>query len=311
MDNSPQKTNTKKGSNAHPYVVLDGRVVEKRNAGIDLDERLAAYGEGWFDTLRSYAGTVADPAGHFGRLRNGARYLGVPMPGKLTSDHQYLQVIRTLLEANRAMDDQTRLRVMVWTGNRDPGYLATSTPDECRFLAVSAPLEDKQPEPVSLAVSSLTRIPHRALPAEVKWTSSMHYILAAREAKEKKDDDALLLTGEGFLSETTIANIFWKKGDRICTPDESCDILPGITRKILIRVLTNSGMTVDEGSFRMRDLEGADLVWLTNSVRGLYPVISIGGKSCAWDEEFWSTLRQLYEENLRSCLQPLPEPMKP
>src|SRR5690606_40400625 len=65
---------------------------------------------------------------------------------------------------------------------------------------------------------------HDALPI----SNGLNFIQAAREANNLGANDALLLTTSNKISETTIANIFWVKGNTVFTPSKICDLLPGI-----------------------------------------------------------------------------------
>ena len=126
--------------------------------------------------------------------------------------------------------------------------------------------------PVSLITSRIRRIPDAALPASVKWTNGINYILAAREAQQRGADDALMLTVDGYVSETTAANLFWVDAGTIFTPSDDCDLLPGITRSALLDIIRETGIPLRTGRFEPSVLHQADAVWMCNSVREICPV---------------------------------------
>ena len=78
-----------------------------------------------------------------------------------------------------------------------------------------------------------------------------------------------MLTKDGFISETSSANIFWIKNNQIFTPTKSCDILPGTIRKNLLQ---NKSLKIKEVEAKVSELQKADEVFLSNSSWLILPV---------------------------------------
>lgn len=254
-----------------PQYLLDGRPVASEEAAEHLGSRLAMYGEGCFDTLVSFQGGVLCPGEHLRRLHDGISFLGWMVPASLSHTDAFMDTLGTFLAANGAADQLVRIRIQVWSDDRTVGYRPGTTPST-RFLITGARMESATFPPVSLITSRIRRIPDDALPANVKWTNGINYILAAREAQQKGADDALMLTVDGYVSETTAANLFWVDSGTVFTPSEDCDLLPGITRSILVEVVRESGIPLRTGRFDPSVLQQADAVWMCNSVREICPV---------------------------------------
>jgi branched-subunit amino acid aminotransferase/4-amino-4-deoxychorismate lyase len=123
----------------------------------------------------------------------------------------------------------------------------------------------------------------------------LHYRQAAIEARKKDGDDALMLTTDGFVAETSIANIFWKKGDTVYTPSTDCDILPGITRSLIIQLVKELGYSVNEGQFRPNELVTADTAWICNSIREIVWIKSIDDQKFSEDRDFQDELVSRFE----------------
>lgn len=155
---------------------------------------------------------------------------------------------------------------------------------------------DRSIKAVRLITSRYHRIPSGALPSGVKWSNGINYILAAREADDNKADDALMLTRDGYVSETTIANIFWKKENSVLTPSVECDLLPGITRKLLIDWMQELNINVQTGQFLPAELEAAEMVWACNAVREWYPVYMIDQYEYPIDGDFWKSLSRHFQK---------------
>ena len=301
-----------------PTCLLDGRPVASEDAVEHLGSRLAMYGEGCFDTLVSDRGAVLCPGEHLQRLHDGITFLGWMMPAPLGNTDAFMDTLGAFLESNGAADELVRIRIQVWSGDRTVGYRpsgdapaasasaevqsVTDTPSEpdgppyagsaaptagrvptqtpsTRFLITGVRMASADIPPATLVTSRYRRIPDAALPVGVKWTNGINYILAAAEAQRRGADDALMLTVDGHLSETTVANLFWEESGTVYTPSAECDLLPGITRGILLELIEEAGIPLKTGRFEPSALHRADAVWICNSVRGICPVRQIDGRS--------------------------------
>jgi branched-subunit amino acid aminotransferase/4-amino-4-deoxychorismate lyase len=81
-------------------------------------------------------------------------------------------------------------------------------------------------------------------------------------------DEALLMTGEGFLAEGCVTSIFFWQGSMLCTPDLELGILPGIGRARVLELARQRKIAVEEGRYTRGQVEGLP-IFLVNSVRGV------------------------------------------
>jgi branched-subunit amino acid aminotransferase/4-amino-4-deoxychorismate lyase len=117
--------------------------------------------------------------------------------------------------------------------------------------------------------------------AGAKSTSYAENIAAQSEAAERGADDALLVAPDGTVLEAPTSNVWFREGDRLLTPSLSLPLLAGVTRATVSELAPQAGFAVEEGSFGLERLLGADEVFLTSSVREVMPVTSIDGASIA------------------------------
>ena len=275
------------------YAIQDGEMVRTEAAVIPAVSSAASYGDGCFETWRSYSGSLATATVHLQRLRQSMAYLGM-MPSPDFSDGRIEKQAGKLLEINGLMDQDARLRLQVWRLG-GLGY-KTSATDKIGWLLTATPVRAYS-QPIRLATVSQHRIPSQALAAGFKLSNGLNYILARREAARKGYDDALMLDARGHVSETTIANVFWKKGNMVYTPSEHCDLLPGITRACLIRWLEHRDeLTLKTGSFTLGELLQAEMVWLTNSVQEIVPVSAIEETEFSSAGPFLTQMKKAYRD---------------
>ena len=81
-------------------------------------------------------------------------------------------------------------------------------------------------------------------------------------------DEAVLLTGEGFLAEGCVTNVFFWQGATLCTPELSLGILPGIGRARVLSLARERKIAVEEGRYLRAVIEGLPM-FLVNGVRGI------------------------------------------
>lgn len=281
------------------WVIYDGSLKQAAEPVAPVESRGLMYGDGCFETLRSYKGAYFRPGDHLERLQEAARFLDIDFPDDLKL-RSFKRLSESLLDKNGFNEADAVIRIQIWrSGQR--GY-GTHDQHESHYSILATPLPEI-PASVSLATVDIKRIPNESLPSRYKLTNNINYIKAAEQAKQKEADDAMMLTIKGYLSETTIANLFWIIGDTVCTPSEECDLLPGITRNILIRLISESDdIALKEGKFRPEDILKADAVWICNSVRELVPVSRIDNVAYDSHHSFLKQLRESYQKILHAEL---------
>ena len=109
---------------------------------------------------------------------------------------------------------------------------------------------------------------------DIKSTSLLGNIMSMNNAKNSGCDE-VIMHKDRVITEGGASNVFFASNDCVYTPNLSKNILPGITRELLIEKIKASGINVQEGSFKIDDLTDAKSIWLTSSTKGLAQVIEI------------------------------------
>jgi branched-subunit amino acid aminotransferase/4-amino-4-deoxychorismate lyase len=265
-----------------PLISLNGKVLSSQDAGVSPAGSAFYYGTGCFETFRIENGRFFRFDDHLLRLNEGIAYLTGSADYSVSSGELRSEITQ-LLKASRLEDQLARVRVQVSV--HEPGYSASEHPDRIRLITAK-PLKISS-EPVNL-VTVLTRaVPSVCRPAHLKLSNMLHYRQAWRDARSRGADDALLLTINGNMAETSIANLFWKTGNRIFTPSEECDILPGVMRNVVIDLISDQfGLEVKEGRFSPDSLKNAEVAWTTNSVQEIREISSLDGHELRRDLQF-------------------------
>jgi branched-subunit amino acid aminotransferase/4-amino-4-deoxychorismate lyase len=266
-------------SNQIRYIWVNGQVITDSEPAIPAESKGLMYGAGCFETIRSYGSKFLHLEMHFERLMKGMDYLSIPSAEILKSG-RIRKSILTLLEKNGLASGDALVRIQVSdAGKRGYSISANVIP----HVIITADPIDQTTEKYILRTADPRVVPSECRPVELKLSNSLHYMQAYREACEKGADDALMLTVDGSIAETAIANIFWKRGGAIYTPSTACDILPGIMRHIVLDMLAGRPeYEVIEGEYKPYDLKEAEHVWITNSIRQIQPV-------SGWNEMKYAT----------------------
>ena len=284
---------------------VNGRLVDRENATVHVDDRGFRYGDGAFETCRAYGGEVFAWGRHLDRLERTCETLGMAdaVPGDLA-----LRVAETL-DANDLEDAYVRISV---TRGVQPGKL---TPREdvdptVVVYARSLPRGGTEGEPVweapAVVQSTKTRrVPDAALPADAKTHNYLNSILARLELRRAanegyRPDEALLRDVDGHVAEGASSNLFFVDDGILKTPAEG-ELLAGITRELVVEMAETEGFPVETGRYTVDDVRGADEAFLTNSTWEVRPVGSVDGIEIG-DGPMTSLLGRLYDERVeRRC----------
>lgn len=279
------------------FVVYNGIVLPREEVRISPENRGMMYGDGFFDTLRSYKGRFLLLENHFERILRTAGFLGINVG---FGYEDFRSKILELLESNSLTGSDALVRVQCWReGER--GY-ATSSSEAGWFT--SCKVINFDTEPIKLITSSIRLISASSVPRDHKFSNGMNYIHAGNEALASGADDALMLTLDGVVGEISTANIFWVSGDTIFTPSADCDLFPGITRKLIIDMTGKAeGLSIQEGRFSPEQLKAAEAVFCTNSVKEIFPVMSLDGQSFDTDNPVLGQIAELFDHFKAQYLQ--------
>ena len=262
---------TRHGENTEEVVFLNGELIPLSKAMISVDDRSVLYGDSAFETVRAYCGHPFRLWRHLRRLADSCRVLRLEPP---MSVKEFTAAVAVLLrENNLDTGHDARVRITVTGGpSRGPGGLDRSQTPSVFITArhYEPPSADDYNRGITLIVSGIKRNSSSPL-SGLKSGNYMDSMLARQEALDAGADDAVILTGNGTLSEATSSNLFIVKGTEVLTPGQGCAFLPGVTREAVIDICLKLGIPCREVSLGIETLMEADEVFLTNSMIELMP----------------------------------------
>ena len=131
---------------------------------------------------------------------------------------------------------------------------------------------------------------------DIKSTSLLANVMNMNNARSH-DCDEVIMHKDGILTEAGASNLFFIKDHNVCTPALSNNILPGITRSILIDALSDKGIKVIEGDFNYLELKTATSAWLTSSTKGIAPIENIVNidHSLSLDDSLYISCKEIFD----------------
>lgn len=275
-------------------VSINGTIKSDDDARIHAVSDGLFYGAGCFDTLKSYGNRFLHLERHIERLNRGIAYL-THNDGDFFDENLLRAELTELLLANSLDETEARVRIQVSLGGRQGYSLPDQDHQNLNTLITVHDMTGREFDPVHLKTVETTVVPSSSRPSDLKLSNMLHYRQAAIEARSYGGSDALMCTTKGFVAETSIANIFWKKGKTVYTPSTTCDMLPGITRSIINHMAEKLGFTIEEGQYQPSELNKADTAWICNSIRELVLIKGIDDFDMPQDSHFWNELGKRFE----------------
>ena len=319
-------------------VWVDGALLGRDEAHVSIFDRGFQLGDGIFETRRARRGVAIEIDEHLERLAEsaGALELGLPPLDTIRNGLAELLAANGLDGAGGGgapgagggpvsdAPGDAAVRITVTRGRSFAGGLIPAGFDDLaatvgiQATAYTPPLATSLERGIRAITSSQRHDPSSPL-AGVKSTSRADYVRAKLDARRAGADDAIFLTTNGDLSESTSANLFLVRDGRLLTSPLDAAILAGTTRGWLLAHGATLGAPATARALRPEELLAADEAFLSSSVAGIIPLVSIDGHAIGSGRpgERTLALRIARERWIDACslgepdrLEPLPQALR-
>ena len=250
---------------------IDGGVVPLDEARVPVTDRGFLFADSVYDTVRTYGRQPFLLGDHLDRLRRSAEELGILVPW---ADDELISVVVSLME-QWPEGAESSIRLIVTRGDGGHG-LALPDPPCPRLVVLARALEPLAPRMYERGVR-IGRPPEdlakeSSVPAHVKSGSYLSNVLALRSVRAEGAFEGLLRGADNSWAEATTSNLFLVKDGVLLTPGIEDQILPGITRALVLSLAAQAELSVVERPLFDADLEQADEIFLTSSLKEVLPV---------------------------------------
>lgn len=253
-------------------IYLDDSLVPLEEAKVSVEDRGFLYGDGLFETMRTYHGEIFLLDRHIKRLYQSAEIIGLNL--HLSQEEMRKACLKTL-SANNFPESKVRITV---SRGISKGKLNFSQDDRPTLVIIVKPLE---PYPKDMYENGVKIITFKDIRGNLCYLKSLNYlpnILVKNKVEKDGALEAIFINNEGFVSEGTITNIFIYLDGMLITPPLSKKILPGITRNCVLRMAKELEIKYVEEAFLTDELFQAQEVFLTSTIMEIMPVVRVDDK---------------------------------
>ena len=261
------------------FVNVNGRISPERDATISVLDHGFLYGEGVYETLRTYNRRPLLFDRHMRRLRKSAEMirLAVPFTDEELDDRldETIGVARPSWPADRP---DAYIRILLTRGVGDLSY----DPTACLMPSVVIIVKPHVDPPaevfdrgVKVALVDIVRNHPGSVNPLIKSNNLLNNALAMQEGLRRGAYESIMRNFRGELTECTQSNLFIVSGGEALTPPLEAGLLGGITREFLFEVGKDVGIAVRERVLRDENLFGADEAFLTSTTREAVPIVRV------------------------------------
>ena len=276
---------------------LDGTYLPIEEARISPLDRGFLFGDGVYEVVPSYAGSMVGFAPHIARMQDGLAAIGMTLDW---SESDWAELCNRLISENgignlglylhvsRGADTR---RFHAFPKNVNPTVFAFT------FEIAPPPVADK----------ALAHGYHVATAKDLRWrrchiksTALLGNVLHFQQGYESNCDETILYNSNNELTEASACNAFIVKDGVVITPPFDNQLLPGITRHNVLDILRKDGVIkVEERVVTMDEVNNADEVWITSSSKEIAPVTQIDGVPVGDGQvgDVWLAAQTLYSAN--------------
>ncbi|MFT5838769.1 MAG: D-alanine transaminase [Flavobacteriales bacterium] len=278
-------------------VFLDGQFIPMSEAKISPMDRGFLFGDGIYEVVPSYDSKLVGFGLHIERMQNGLNAIGIKV--NMAVD-DWREIAQNLIEKNGAGNIGLYFHISrgadvkrfhAYPENIQPTVFAYA------FDIPAANIADKQSVNQYRVVSTEDL---RWKRCQIKSTSLLGNVMHFQQGQDAGAHETILYNQHDELTEASACNVFIVKDEVVITPPLDNQLLPGITRNMLLDILREDGrLQVQERVLRMSEVHAADEIWLTSSSKEVAPVVELDGHSVGNGGvgDIWQLAQALFSAN--------------
>jgi len=268
-------------------VYLNGQYLPLADAKVSVMDRGFLFGDGIYEVIPSYSGSLFHFQEHMERLENSLSSIRLANPHDRA---QWLEILTPLLDTS--LDQYIYLQITRGIDSkRDHTFPENVTPTVFAMCSNIVPLAN-----LDSGVKAISVDDSRWELCNVKATTLLANILLRQQAVEKGCAEAILVK-DGYVTEGAASNIFAVIDGILITPPQGSEILPGITRDVILEIARENDIPYSEDIISLDALKTASEIWLTSSTREIVPVVQLDNEAIANGKPgpIWRIMNQLFQ----------------
>lgn len=273
-------------------IFLNGEFLPLEQARVSVLDRGFLFGDGVYEVIPAYAGRLFRLTEHLDRLDNSLRSIRMDPP---LSHARWERILGRLVAREPPTDLTLYLQVTRGVAStRDHAIPGDIPPTLFAMATVNPP---RRPDAYAEGIAAITLDDIRWHLCNIKAITLLANVLQRQRAVDEDAVEAILIR-DGLAHEGATSNLFIVKAGILVTPPKGPQLLPGITRDLVLELAADAGLPHREDDIFEAQLRDADEVWLTSSSREVMPVTRLNGKPVANGRPgpLWRRMTELYQE---------------
>jgi D-alanine transaminase len=255
---------------------VNGRYLRHSEAAVSIEDRGFQFADGVYEVCEVRGGRLVDERRHIARLERSLRELRIRLPMPLNA---LGVILRETVRRNRVRDGIVYLQVTRGAAPRDFPFPAEDTPPT--VVVTSRSNDPRRLASLAERGIAVVTVPDiRWQRVDIKTVALLPNVLAKQAARDRDAREAWLVDARGYVTEGASSNAWILTGEgAIVTRPLGTDILPGITRSVVLEALAAQGLTLDERPFTVEEAYAAREAFVTSASQIVMPVVQIDGRS--------------------------------
>lgn len=273
-------------------VFLNGEFLPLTEAKVSVLDRGFLFADGVYEVIPAYAGKLFRLQQHLDRLNSSLAAIRME---PVMNDQQWTEVLTQLVTPHTQSDQSVYIQVTRGSGtNRDHQLPDKYTPTT---FAMCQTIDTNSLDFIAKGINAITLDDIRWDWCHIKSVALLGNILLKQQASDQGCTEAILLR-DGFATEGSASNLFIVKGKQLITPPKSHNLLPGITRDLVLELAIKKGIPCVEREVSEQQLFDADEIWLTSSTKEIMPVTELNRQAVGNGQpgKLWQQISTSYSE---------------
>ena len=271
---------------------LNGKFLDLKEAKISPLDRGFLFGDAIYEVIASYNNKPFKIEDHLDRLFINLKDIKISVN---YSRQEVKNILESVIEKNDLSNQIIYLQIS--RGHEDirdhiPGPSPSPTIFVCSFPFKNIPNAQ------TTSIKASLKKDFRWRKSNIKSTSLLANVMYKIQASEENFFE-IILQENGYITEGAVSNVFCVKNNEVKTPSLANNILPGITRSVIIDIVNKIGIKITESKISVEDFMNSDEIWITNTTKGILLVSQIDEVQISNSDNVYSqVLKKFIEETL-------------
>jgi len=257
---------------------VNGAYVRQSHASVSIEDRGYQFADAVYEVWAVFGGRAADLTAHLDRLERSLRELQIAPP---MSRAALVVVLEEIIRRNRIGEGMIYLQVSRGVAPRDHFFPAASVRPS--LVITAKPVDrDAALRKAARGIRVTSQPDIRWGRCDIKTVGLLPNVLAKQASRQAGADDVILVDAQNRVTEGGSANVYMVTQDgKVKTAPLSANILPGVTRISLLKLLQAQGIEVVEQAFTLEEAQNARELFLSAASTFVMPIVELNGRPVA------------------------------